>query len=1295
MPFDPTDPKYASPLANAMQDRMTGMMNQPQTKVFAAQPQDNGMTTGSPIMPGQTQLNQIMGMAKGGLAQQPDELSGIKNQIRGEFAARGLDFDRFVSNPAVMDEVGKSIQSHGRNGDTILAHINPQEAALLKEMGGSGDINVHTGLPQFDNPSMGDYGGSWGGSSASNYTGGSNLGGYGGSGSGSASWSGGGNSFSSSGGGRDSSSSNQSPSWSGGGGSGSLGPRGPITSSNQSSGFTPSTGGGGSIGPRGPITSSGQTSGFTPSLGGGGGSSQNTISPAGPSAPSINLGGGEASSLPPSRSGMPSFSGVNATTGMPESPGNISNVAVPAAIAGGLGAFAPNSSGVQAYAPLSDLEISTGNSPLSSPDTASYDLDAINLQRQAKQNAEIAEARDIFDAQQRLQGIQNTALNQAQSVAMPVEQTGLTGFEAALGTVPTAGPSMSSQIGSLFNPSVSAPTTFGSGIPQAGAFVAPPQAIDALASNIPGMQMEAAMSIMGGGSGFDLAGISGFGSEPAISSQPVAAGPQSLEDIMGTTPQGNYLYSGITPGAVIGPEQYSLDVAKAYEDWGAKNPGLKAALELPFAGGMETFNSKIPNMLAEKPIGSAVSYDPTSRTFTVTDPNSSAIAELKTPGASDLSSYLTDITKYGPSTTNWGAPAPVPSQSVSFDAGPASFADLTPLGPETPAEPMGSIPMFAQNIGAPAMSIDPVNMGNVPAYSSQLAEASFPNAQQIADIQQAYAQTPGFNDTMIAAPQQPGILNAIGNFLMPSAQAATPQQTTLDLEDFQTAQQTPAANLFTGDIPLPPTRPEEVVAAIASAPAPVKAAIKAQAGTSTNPPANTQQPQTAYDQQVAALEDAGMIANGMSKEEYADFIGVPVSEVKTRVTGAFGPPMAEYYTKSLFEAFAGMTGGKDNLTGAANMVSMLTPMGILGLIGRSAYNKLTSGSERNQTETQSKRPSRRRPLPMAEGGMVEGTEDMMMASPLMMAATNNAAPQIQYLARPVAYSPLNFATPQLNIPRSQFAAPVLPPIPPVPQPNPNNPTTPTTPTTPPVVPPNNPTTPTRPPRQPRPPKPPQGSDKKPRGVLGFAPESTTAPAATAPAATAPAATSPFSQDISTLDFFKLPLDQIQQMKLRQVFNSHPGLQEAFGNFDRYKASFDTPLMGAFADNMYSSGEYDQLRPYVDGFASSRLPSSSTAPLIPDPAQQSGPLSSLVQIFGGAINRLRPGEKASARLENAYNSSPQLQQSFGSFDRFYRTYYAPLGGAQVANHLMNTGQQDKLNSYIDDWVMNNQFMPGAR
>lgn len=41
------------------------------------------------------------------------------------------------------------LKSKGRKGDTMLAHINPQEAALLKKRGGAGTENPETGLPEF------------------------------------------------------------------------------------------------------------------------------------------------------------------------------------------------------------------------------------------------------------------------------------------------------------------------------------------------------------------------------------------------------------------------------------------------------------------------------------------------------------------------------------------------------------------------------------------------------------------------------------------------------------------------------------------------------------------------------------------------------------------------------------------------------------------------------------------------------------------------------------------------------------------------------------------------------------------------------------------------------------------------------------------------------------------------------------------------------------------------------------------------------------------------------------------
>lgn len=48
-----------------------------------------------------------------------------------------------------LKTLASELPKHGRYGDTIVAHINPQEAALLKSLGGSGTINPTTGLPEF------------------------------------------------------------------------------------------------------------------------------------------------------------------------------------------------------------------------------------------------------------------------------------------------------------------------------------------------------------------------------------------------------------------------------------------------------------------------------------------------------------------------------------------------------------------------------------------------------------------------------------------------------------------------------------------------------------------------------------------------------------------------------------------------------------------------------------------------------------------------------------------------------------------------------------------------------------------------------------------------------------------------------------------------------------------------------------------------------------------------------------------------------------------------------------------
>ena len=50
---------------------------------------------------------------------------------------------------ASLNPIAAGMARAGRYGDTMLAHISPREAAMLRRMGGSGTINPETGLPEF------------------------------------------------------------------------------------------------------------------------------------------------------------------------------------------------------------------------------------------------------------------------------------------------------------------------------------------------------------------------------------------------------------------------------------------------------------------------------------------------------------------------------------------------------------------------------------------------------------------------------------------------------------------------------------------------------------------------------------------------------------------------------------------------------------------------------------------------------------------------------------------------------------------------------------------------------------------------------------------------------------------------------------------------------------------------------------------------------------------------------------------------------------------------------------------
>jgi hypothetical protein len=76
------------------------------------------------------------------------------------FSAMNMAVDQLIAEPsgvesfakggiAELKPIAKVIASYGRNGDTMLAHITPAEARMLRRRGGSGTINPNTGLPEF------------------------------------------------------------------------------------------------------------------------------------------------------------------------------------------------------------------------------------------------------------------------------------------------------------------------------------------------------------------------------------------------------------------------------------------------------------------------------------------------------------------------------------------------------------------------------------------------------------------------------------------------------------------------------------------------------------------------------------------------------------------------------------------------------------------------------------------------------------------------------------------------------------------------------------------------------------------------------------------------------------------------------------------------------------------------------------------------------------------------------------------------------------------------------------------
>ncbi len=79
-----------------------------------------------------------MQQMQGAGAQEPMNLAPVVEGLQPMAMAQGG-----------LADVGQYLAAKGRGGDSILAHITPEEAEMLKRRGGSGTINPATGLPEF------------------------------------------------------------------------------------------------------------------------------------------------------------------------------------------------------------------------------------------------------------------------------------------------------------------------------------------------------------------------------------------------------------------------------------------------------------------------------------------------------------------------------------------------------------------------------------------------------------------------------------------------------------------------------------------------------------------------------------------------------------------------------------------------------------------------------------------------------------------------------------------------------------------------------------------------------------------------------------------------------------------------------------------------------------------------------------------------------------------------------------------------------------------------------------------
>lgn len=196
-------------------------------------------------------------------------------------------------------------------------------------------------------------------------------------------------------------------------------------------------------------------------------------------------------------------------------------------------------------------------------------------------------------------------------------------------------------------------------------------------------------------------GTTKFGEAPRQSGFPqMQSQTRSLEDVMGTKPQGEYLFSGMDISQRAVPNTYSVDpnsvISQVRKEW----PTMTRAMN----------DQDIQNaILGGLPEG--VSYKNGVLTGNINDPSLQATLQK---GGVSMQTFK-PVTETS-ATTQWGQPQAGPYRSVSMDGvAPQDFAGMYPVSSQmTPAETAAEISQSV--VGFPSMADKPLQ---VPSQATQ------------------------------------------------------------------------------------------------------------------------------------------------------------------------------------------------------------------------------------------------------------------------------------------------------------------------------------------------------------------------------------------------------------------------------------------------------------------------------------------------------------------------------------------------------------------------------------------------